>query len=79
MPVNLVKELPGENGRRSPLSVQRSLHYSRLRQSNLEIDSEKEFPHLPSSKCKPYKETNSKGKIKTNISSIYMYHILFRP
>ena len=54
MPINLVKELPREEGCRFP----RNDPARPRRQSISEIDIEKEFPQLSSSKAQYYVETN---------------------
>ena len=80
MPVNLVKELPREKGCHSP----RSDPARPRRQSISEIDIEREFPQLSSSKAQYYIETNDEplnkdyeGKIwrETIIPPIHMYNI----
>ena len=77
MPVNLVKELPREKGCHSP----RKNPARPRRQSISDIDIEKEFPQLSSSKTQYYIETNDEplnkgheGKIwrETSIPPIHM-------
>ena len=81
MPVNLVKELPREKGCHSP----RNNPARPRRQTISEIDIEREFPQLSSSRAHYYIETNDEllnkddeGEIwqETSIPSIHM-HIIY--
>ena len=67
MPVNLVKELPREKGCHSP----RSDPARPRRKSISEIDIEKEFPQLSSSKSQYYIETNDEPLNKDDEGEIW--------
>ena len=72
MPVNLVKELPREKGCRLP----RNDPARPSRQSISEIDIEKEFPQLSSSKAQYYVEPNDETLNKDYEGKIWRENII---